>query len=955
MAVDLYNHRNKQWVTAEDDQIDELMSTGNYSFEVGIDIPVVNPEGRLGSIPSSEAQKAWQSGFRWKTGADRDRWEKEGLADIKKENYDNSLLAGTVGALSGASLGFSDVAMRGAGELLGEGEAVRSGLANLKEVNPIADTAGRVTGVIGSTLLTGGTSAAAQTAGAAGTLAKGATALGTQTAAKLGAGKAGQTIAGMAAEGVLWGAGQGVSEAALAETSEQAVDALVSNVTLGGVTGGLFGGVMVGGKAASPYLKQAMDSSLDAFAGLGKASARGVAKGLVKPVYWAKGESELAKKFGELVDDPEIVAAITNGDIDAANTIFKTKKAMMREVATEEKNASKYIKATLKDASTDEKAAVKASLDEANQDVRQALANTQTKLEELGKQYDEFTSTLTGPSVFGEPLIKSIDRQLAKLGKYGTDSKTIAKEIAAKTKAYGTGATERSELEMIREIKALVDQTARRDLKGDAHAVAKDLWKQMDDILVDVHPNKLVTEHWKQYNPVYGANKNLEKIFNKSAKKGGGIENLLYSPVTQEKTAKLLSNLNQFTNEFDVIAKAGNNITKKREAYDLLQSKYRQVTKESLTPENLESLKPIIAEFVSDPKLFKNIDRVEEIRAATMGLESLSPFDATMRLSKLLGKSTDELAKLEKIGKNWETIKALKAQRAGNPLLDVGLGIMTSGASLPITAMKQAAANPIGTIKVMGKVQDAITKGNERLKGLLTKVGKDITSQKAGAALVTYKTSESSKSRDARYKQTKDTLAKMNTPEAMMAAIEQVGGGVTGAPQLKLAIGLRLQNGVQYLAAQLPQDPLAGHSIFPANTHWVPPTLEMNRFMRKVDAVNNPLDVIARVGQGTATFDEIEAIKNVHPDIYKSLQNSVFSAIMEHGAGIPYSRRIQLGQLFGIPSDISLTPSFIASMQAPYQPQDQGGRPEGSKSNQNIDISPFDSVQTETSKITYKT
>ena len=954
MAVDLYNHRSKQWVTAEDDSIDELMSSGDYTFEAGIEVPVVTPDGKLGTIPATQAQQAWQQGFRWKTKADRDRWEKEGLADIKKENYDNSLLAGTAGVLSGASLGLSDVAMRGAGALVGQGEAVRSGLANLKEVNPIADTAGRVAGTIGSAILSGGTSAAAQTAGAAGTLAKSATALGTKAATQLGAGKAGQTIAGMAAEGVLWGAGQGVSEAALAESPEQAVDALVSNITLGGVTGGLFGGVMVGGKAASPYLKQAMDSSLDAFAGLGKASARGIAKGIVKPVYWAQGKADLAKKYGDIVNDDDIVKLINEGALDQVDAAVKTKKAMMREVAAEEKNASKYIKATLKDATADEKLAIKSSLDEAGQDVRQALANTQTKLEELGKQYDEFTSTLTGPAVFGETLVKSIDRQLAKLGKYGSDSKAIAKEIAAKTKAYGTGATERSELEMIREIKALVDQTARKDLKGDAHAAAKDLWKQMDDILVDVHPNKMVTEHWKQYNPVYGANKNLEKIFNKSAKKGGGIENLLYSPVTQEKTAKLLGNLNQFTNEFDVIAKAGNNIAKRREAYDLLQSKYRQVTKESLTPENLEALKPIIAEFVSDPKLFKNIDRVEEIRAATMGLESLSPFDATMRLSKLLGKSTDELAKLEKIGKNWETIKALQSQRAGNPLMDVGLGLITSGASLPVTAMKQAAANPIGTIKVMGKVQDAITKGNERLKGLLSKVGKDITSSKAGAALVTYKTSESSKSRDARYKQTKDTLAKMNTPEAMMAAIEQVGGGITGAPQLKLAIGLRLQNGVQYLTANIPKDPLAGHSVFPANSHWVPPTLEMNRFMRKVDAVNNPLDVIARVGQGTATFDEVDAIKNVHPEIYKSLQNSVFSAIMEHGAGIPYSRRIQLGQLFGIPSDISLTPGFITSMQTPFQPQDQGGRPEGSKSNQNIDISPLDSVQTDTDRIRYK-
>jgi hypothetical protein len=126
---------------------------------------------------------------------------------------------------------------------------------------------------------------------------------------------------------------------------------------------------------------------------------------------------------------------------------------MMREVAAEEKSAAKYIKESLKTATSDEKAAIRSALDEAGQDVRQALANTQSQLETIGKQYDEFTSTLTGPPVFGESLTKSIDRQLIKLGKYGTDSKAISKEIAAKTKAYANGATERSELEMIREIK----------------------------------------------------------------------------------------------------------------------------------------------------------------------------------------------------------------------------------------------------------------------------------------------------------------------------------------------------------------------------------------------------------------------------------------------------------------------------------------------------------------------
>lgn len=947
MAAELYNHKLKKWEWVDDNQVDELMSSGNYTFQVGVDIPVVNPDGKLGTIPSADAQKAFSSGFRWKTKADTDRWEKEGLADIKKENYDNSLLAGTAGALSGITLGGSDVVMRGVGEAIGEGEAVRSGLQNLKEVNPIADTAGRVGGVIAGTMLTGGA------LGAAGTAAKGATILGEAGAAALGLGSTGQKIAGLTAEGMLWGAGQGVSEAAIAESPEQAVDALISNITLGGVTGGAFGGLMAGGAATAPYLKKAMDASLDLLERGAIKSTRGIAKGLVKPVYWAKGEGELAKKFGELVDDPDIVKLVKEGALDEAQALFKSKKALLKEVRAEEKSMAKYIKAGLKDATTDEKAAIKSALDEAGQDVRQALANTQSKLEQLGKQYDEFTSTLTGPPVYGDDLTKLVETQAKEIAAYGSEYKAIANEIRSKTKAYGgQQATERSELELIREIKALVDQTALKGLKGDGRDKAKTLWKLMDDTLTNDHPNTAVVSHWAKYNPVYGANKNLEKIFNKSAKKGGGIENLLYSPVTKAQTAKMLGNLNEFTNEFDMLAQAGNNITKQREAYDLLKSKYRQINKESLTPENLEALKPILADIVSDPKLLKNADRLSEIQAGVAGLEGMSEFDATMRLAKLLNKPTDQLERLEKIGKNWDTIKALQSQRT-NPLVDVGLGVMTGGASAPVTAMRQAANNPIGTIKVMGKVQDSIKAGKQRLKDAVEWTGKQIVSPVSRAGVTTLKTNESSNERRTKYNKAKETLSQLATPEAMMAAIEQVGGGVTNAPQLKLAIGLRLQNGLQYLQANIPQDPLAGTTIFPTKSRWEPSDGERSRFLRKVDAVNDPLIVVKRVGEGIATIDEIKAIQTVHPDVYKQLQESVINAIMTSGDQIPYSRRVQLGTLFNVPTDYSMTPEFIASMQQPYQPKDLGGRPQGG--GKNIDISPFDNVQTETSRITYNT
>jgi hypothetical protein len=187
----------------------------------------------------------------------------------------------------------------------------------------------------------------------------------------------------------------------------------------------------------------------------------------------------------------------------------------------------------------------------------------------------------------------------------------------------------------------------------------------------------------------------------------------------------------------------------------------------------------------------------------------------------------------------------------------------------------------------------------------------------------------------------------------MSQQLEQVGGGLQNASNIKLAIGLKLQTATQYLSDALPKDPLAGYSMMPQNNRFKPSDFEMAKFIRKMDAVNNPLNVIERVGDGIATKDEIDALMVVHPDVYKQLRESLINAIMENGEEIPYQRRLQLGALFGVPTDISMVPAFIASMQQTFAPADRGGRPEGSRTS-NIDVSPLENVQTDTAKLRYK-
>jgi hypothetical protein len=266
--------------------------------------------------------------------------------------------------------------------------------------------------------------------------------------------------------------------------------------------------------------------------------------------------------------------------------------------------------------------------------------------------------------------------------------------------------------------------------------------------------------------------------------------------------------------------------------------------------------------------------------------------------------------------------------------------------------------NPLQTLKNIGYINRATKAGADRLKKAVEKTGRAILSNPVKQAVVLSKIqSDSKERRRERYKNITKTVADLSVPENMAAQLEQSAGHMTDIPQVKLAISMKLQASHQYLMSQLPQDPLAGSQIRPGKSPWEPSDQQVASYLRKVEAINDPVSVIERVGDGTVTPDQVAAIQEVHPEIYEQLQTGIMSAIMVPGADVPYERRIMLGNLFNIPSDYALNPEFIAKMQEPFASKNQGGRPseQGQQPRKaNIDINPFSTVATDVDRISYK-
>jgi hypothetical protein len=183
---------------------------------------VAVPKDQVMGLLSSGMAPAGEQGY-------RQAWQREFFGGTS-----GAVAAGLLGAMRGASFGLTDLALREAG-------APAAGLAGLSEANPTATMVGELGGTVAGGFIPGGPLAQlAKGAGKVGTAVTGLTA----RALSKSAGAAAPRLAGaIAREGLLggaFGAGQGISGAALTQEELGGLEILSSMAKKGG-EGALFG------------------------------------------------------------------------------------------------------------------------------------------------------------------------------------------------------------------------------------------------------------------------------------------------------------------------------------------------------------------------------------------------------------------------------------------------------------------------------------------------------------------------------------------------------------------------------------------------------------------------------------------------------------------------------------------------------------------------------------------
>jgi hypothetical protein len=168
-----------------------------------------------------------------------------------------------------------------------------------------------------------------------------------------------------------------------------------------------------------------------------------------------------------------------------------------------------------------------------------------------------------------------------------------------------------------------------------------------------------------------------------------------------------------------------------------------------------------------------------------------------------------------------------------------------------------------------------------------------------------------------RVEKIRDGVAKMSDP---VSAVDHLQTSLYDldnmAPNVAQAMRGKVTAAAIFLASKAPamyRDPFA-----PPSRPAMIDEASLDRYERYVTAVSDPISVVENVANGTATYEEIDALKTVYPNVYKKVADDITAKVLEashEGHELPVAQRVSVSLMIGIPLDASLEPQMLAANQ----------------------------------------
>jgi hypothetical protein len=122
---------------------------------------------------------------------------------------------------------------------------------------------------------------------------------------------------------------------------------------------------------------------------------------------------------------------------------------------------------------------------------------------------------------------------------------------------------------------------------------------------------------------------------------------------------------------------------------------------------------------------------------------------------------------------------------------------------------------------------------------------------------------------------------------------------------------------VAFLASKMPRSPFVG---VPGD-RWQPSDFQLSSFARSVAAAENPSQLIDEMATGHVSRETVEATKALYPVTFAKVQEAMTLRLSDATVAdrLPYTTRLTLAKVFGLQTEPSLRPDFVARIQSVYQ------------------------------------
>jgi hypothetical protein len=325
-------------------------------------------------------------------------------------------------------------------------------------------------------------------------------------------------------------------------------------------------------------------------------------------------------------------------------------------------------------------------------------------------------------------------------------------------------------------------------------------------------------------------------------------------------------------------------------------------------------------------------------------MEALAEKSADPAAKKLLGEARKMNDSMHTLLEMKKYVDKLDVKKATRPLL--GLRDMAK------TALYTAGAGPYGLAAAMGEYVSGLSGAQLVKLRLLSKmenanvgVGKRIgqaidqfvsrtprTAQigrlaaTKGLTEISFNPDEphkKDKDKQAAFKRISDELGRITNPanqeEILGKRLEVLA---EAAPYTALHLAPKMVNAAQFLMSKAPYDPGAEKSLNPLLRKWKPSDAVLSKFERYVRAVNDPVGVIERFGDGIVDREGVEVLANVYPEIYEDFREKVLAKVSEQPEQLSYKKRLELRNILDLSVDPSTSPQSVKFLQATFAQED---------------------------------